>query len=533
MSAVAREVDTQDARKAIRVLADIPRVHARLTPRAPALLFQDRVTDFATLDRYASQVANGLIAAGVAPQGRIGVIDKNSDWFFETYLGTAKANVVLVGINWRLAPPEVAYVINDAKCEVLFVGPDFAPLIDKIRDQIPTVRLIVSLGEARGDWPGYAAWRDGQKAEDPMLPVTSEDIAVQMYTSGTTGHPKGVQLSNANMRAALDLVEDGVYTHWSTSDVGLCAMPNFHVSGANVGMISIYVGAGTLVLREFEPNAVLDAFQKHRVTKAFFVPAAILLLLQNPRTKDIDFSALDYIGYGASPIPLDLLRQGIETFKCKFVQCYGLTETSGTVVALLPEDHDPNGTPRMRSCGKPCPGVEIKIIDGDGNEAPTGAVGEILIKSPHVMTGYWNLPEATAKSIRDGWFYSGDAGYVDGDGYLYIHDRVKDMIVSGAENIYPAEVESALFGHPAIADVAVIGVPDEKWGEAVKAIVVLKPGMSVTPEELIARARERIAGYKVPKSVDFIDAMPRNPSGKLLKRELRAPYWAGRDRQVN
>ncbi|HJQ68221.1 MAG TPA: AMP-binding protein, partial [Blastocatellia bacterium] len=233
------------------------------------------------------------------------------------------------------------------------------------------------------------------------------------------------------------------------------------------------------------------------------------------------------------PIPLDLLRNAMKTFGCKFAQVYGLTETTGAITYLPPEEHDPNGNPRMRSCGKPHGMVEIRIVNGQGNAVATGEVGEIICRSLQNMKGYWNLPEETEKALRGEWLHTGDAGYVDEDGFLYIHDRVKDMIVSGGENIYPAEVESVLFAHPAVADVAVIGVPDDRWGEAVKAIVVKKPGVEVDGAEIIAFARDRIAHYKAPKSVDFIDALPRNASGKILKRELRKPYWEGRDRQVN
>jgi acyl-CoA synthetase (AMP-forming)/AMP-acid ligase II len=232
-------------------------------------------------------------------------------------------------------------------------------------------------------------------------------------------------------------------------------------------------------------------------------------------------------------MPLELLRKSMAVFKCQFAQVYGLTETTGAITYLPPEDHDPNGNERMKSCGKPFSSVEIKIVDEQGNTLPPREVGEIITRSKQNMKGYWNLPEATAKAIKGEWFYTGDAGYTDEEGYVYIYDRVKDMIVSGGENIYPAEVESAIFGHPAVADVAVIGVPDEKWGESVKAVIVKKPGVEATGDEIIAYARERIASYKVPRSVDFVEALPRNPTGKILKREIRAPYWEGRERQVN
>jgi long-chain acyl-CoA synthetase len=237
--------------------------------------------------------------------------------------------------------------------------------------------------------------------------------------------------------------------------------------------------------------------------------------------------------YGASPAPIDLVRNARRVFGCGLAQLYGLTETTGAVTYLPPEDHGEHAIARLKSCGKPMSGVEIRVVDALGNDVAIGQVGEIVCRSPQVMLGYWNEPEATNRSIRDGWFYTGDAGYLDQDGYVYIYDRVKDMIISGGENIYPAEVESALFGHPAVADVAVIGVPDDKWGEAARAIVVKKPGVDVKPEELIDFARQRIAGYKVPRSVDFVDALPRNAAGKILKRELRKPYWADQERQVH
>jgi acyl-CoA synthetase (AMP-forming)/AMP-acid ligase II len=259
----------------------------------------------------------------------------------------------------------------------------------------------------------------------------------------------------------------------------------------------------------------------------------LLFLLQAPQCAESDFSSLELIVYGASPAPLELLRNALRTFGCALGQLYGLTESTGGVTYLAPEDHGEHAIERMRSCGTPLDGVEIKVVDAEGRELPPGEVGEVICRTPQVMLGYWNLPEATARAVRDGWLYTGDAGYRDEDGYLYIYDRIKDMIISGGENIYPAEVESALFGHPAVADVAVIGVPDEQWGEAVKAIVVKKADASIDADDLIGYARTRIAGYKVPRSVDFLPALPRNPSGKILKRELRKPYWASRARQIN
>ena len=517
----------------MRVVGDITRHHAAVRPETVAMVYEGRTTTYAAFDRHTSQVANGLIAAGVQPQRRIAYLDKNSDRFFETYLGAAKANVVLVGVNWRLAPPEIAYIINDAGAEVLFIGHEFVGMLTQFADQIPKVRQIVVLGGDGGDYPDFDAWRDSQDASDPRVPVAESDIAIQLYTSGTTGHPKGAQITNANVMAGVGYIAGGDIGRWGENEVNLVCLPIFHIGGAGWGLNGIFHGGASVILREVDPGAILRVFSSHRVTKAGFVPAVMLMLLNHPDCATTDFGPLDLIAYGASPIPLGLLRQAVATFKCDFIQLYGLSETTGPALTLQPQDHDPDGGPKMRSAGKPLPGVSLRIVGGEGQDLPPGEVGEIVLRGPVVMAGYWNLPDATAKAIIDGWFYTGDAGYTDTDGYLYVHDRVKDMIVTGGENVYPAEVESALFGHPAIADVAVIGVPDERWGEAVKAVVVLKPGAAATADDLIAHARQGVAGFKCPKTVDFVDVLPRNPSGKLLKRELRAPYWEGRERQVN
>jgi acyl-CoA synthetase (AMP-forming)/AMP-acid ligase II len=345
-------------------------------------------------------------------------------------------------------------------------------------------------------------------------------------------------LSHANLLASYKVAtETGVpeeaWSEWTQDDVSLVAMPNFHIGGTGWCFMGLYAGAKNVVLKEFVPSEVLRCFREYKISKIFMVPAAMQFVLLDPTCKDTDFSSVKYIIYGASPIPLDLLRRAMEMFKCGFVQLYGMTEGTAIATYLPAEDHDPNGNQRMKSAGKARPGAEVTIQDSEGNILPIGEVGEICVKSESIMVGYWKKEQATKETIVNGWLRSGDAGYMDKDAYVFVHDRIKDMIVSGGENIYPAEIESALFGHPAIADIAVIGVPDDKWGEAVKAVVVLKPNIQASESELIAYAREKIAGYKIPKTVDFMAVLPRNPSGKLLKRELREPYWKGKERRVN
>jgi len=513
-----------------RFMADPLRRHAAERGDKTALVFEDRKTSYRELDARASRVGNGLIEAGVEPAGRVAVLAKNTDSFFELYYGATKAGAVLVPVNFRLAPPEVAFVIDDAEAEVLFVGRDFYPLVEGIAGELKTVRRIVALDGGHDDWSDYAAWRDQQSPDDPRREQDPADTAIQVYSSGTTGHPKGVEIAHHNFLHMLPKVLDDWGT-WDVDDVSMVAMPLFHVAGCQWGFVAFYVGGTNVLMADVDPPAILQTIERHRITQTLFVPAVILFLLQTPGCAETDFSSVKQVVYGASPIPFPVLQQAVETFGCGFAQVYGLTETTGAVTYLPPEDHD--GSEKMKSCGKPMRTAQIRVVDADGNECPPRQVGEICVAGGQIMKGYWHLPEATAQAIRGDWFHSGDAGYFDEEGYLYIYDRVKDMIVSGGENVYPAEVESALAAHPKIADVAVIGVPDEKWGEAVKAVVVLKPDEAAEAEELIAFAHARIAGYKCPKTVDFVAELPRNPSGKILKRELREPYWAGEERQVH
>ena len=519
----------------IRTLAELTRFHARERPNKVAFQYEDRSTTYREFDELSNRVANGLLAEGLRAGSRVGFLDKNSDLFYQLVFGAAKAGAVSVGINWRLAPPEVAYILNDSRAEVLCVGPDFYGLVAQIKGDLKHVKRIISMRPGHDEWADFSQWRDAQSAADPAIRVAPEDVAIQMYTSGTTGHPKGVQLQHCCFFDLQRLPPNGdmEWNDWSDRDVSLVAMPSFHIGGVGYGVWGLRSGAMNIVVSEFDPGNTLELIETRGISKVFLVPSAIRMVVQHPKAQHTDFSNIKYIMYGASPIPLDLLRQAVEVFKCGFVQLYGMTETTGAATYLPPQDHEMGGNERMRSAGKPYPGVELKVVDEAGHPVAPRTVGEICIKSKANMLGYWNLAEATAKTLIDGYVHTGDAGYLDEDGYVYVHDRVKDMIVSGGENIYPAEVESALFGHPAVGDVAVIGVPDDRWGEAVKAVVVLKPGQKATPDELIGFARTRIAGFKLPKTIDFIAELPRNPSGKVLKRELRKPFWEGRERQVN
>ncbi len=518
--------------EAMPVLADIPRVQAGLRGAETAFWFEGKTTSFAELDTRSNQVANGLIRLGVQPGDRIGYLAKNTDVYYEMMFGAAKARAVMTGVNTRLAPPEVKFILSDARAKVLFVGKEFYAMIDQIKADLPDLARIITIDGDREDWDFYPSWRGSKAETHPGLTYAPDDDVIQLYTSGTTGLPKGVQLTNENYRqffAQASLLE---WSSYGAGEAVMNAMPLFHVAGVNVGVLASAQGARTVVLREIDPGLILKLIPEHRIVHAFWVPAVILMLTQHPAIKTTDFSSLKQVFYGASPISEALLRTAVEIMGARFTQLYGLTETVGAGTFLPPEAHDP-AWGKLRSCGVPWPGAIVRCVDAAGKPVPTGEVGEIVIKSGFVMKGYWNRADATADAIRNGFFHTGDAGYFDEDGFLFIHDRVKDMIVSGGENVYPAEVENAIFGCPGVADVAVIGVPDDKWGEAVKAIVVKKPGEDPSPDSIIAWAKERIAAYKAPKSIDFIDALPRNPSGKILRKDLREPYWQGHTRRVS
>ena len=518
-------------------LGDIARYYARARPAAVAMTFEGRETTFAEFDHHSNQVAHALAAEGVKKGERVAYVGKNSDHYFEIAFGAAKAGVVLIPIGWRLSPTEISVILNDCGSSIVFVGPEVMAQVEqsligvKPRPKVIAMEPISSLHCTL-----YEPWRDAASSSDVTIAVEESDVALQLYTSGTTGKPKGVMLTNANLLSGRQAAAKAQmpWNIWGADDVSLVAMPVAHVGGSVWGIIGLYNGAKAVIAREFNPLNVLDYIERDQVSQIFMVPAALQIVVRQPKAREIDYRRLKYIQYGASPIPLDLLRECMEVFGCGFCQLYGMTETSGTIVYLPPEDHSPVGNSRMRGAGLPMPGVEIKIVDWLGITLPPNAVGEVVTRSMANMAGYWRMQEATNAIIDpEGWLRTGDAGYLDEDGYLYIHDRLKDMIISGAENIYPTEVENAIYGHPHVAEVAVIGVPDDKWGEAVKAIIAPRPGVTPDPDDIIAFARARIAAFKVPKSIDFVDALPRNASGKVLRRKLRESYWAGRERQVN
>jgi acyl-CoA synthetase (AMP-forming)/AMP-acid ligase II len=478
----------------------------------------DSVT-YAQLNARAVQVANGLAASGVKQGERVAYLGKNTLAYFEYFLGAMKIGAVTVPINWRLAEPEVKYVVDNARVQFLLVESEFDALAAKVAPDV--TRLVI--GNAPDE---YASWRERQSAREVEREENWREPLLQLYTSGTTGRPKGAILTHQSLfglRASAKC--EPPWFRWSPDDLSLIAMPVAHISGTGWGIWTLQHGATGVITREFQPNAVFEQIVSNRITKIMMVPTAMKIAAQHARARDTDFSFLRYIYYGGAPLPVDLFRECAEVFQCGFVQMYGLTETSGTVVALAPEDHDPVNGARFRSVGKPLDGVELKILDTSGCELSMGMTGEIVTRSQANMSGYFEMPMATAEAIDpDGWLRTGDAGYLDADGYLYLQDRIKDMIISGGENIYPTEVENAICDHPDVAEVAVIGVPDEKWGEAVKAVIVPKAGVLPHAADILTWAAERIAKYKLPRTIEIVRSLPRNHTGKVLRRELRDAY---------
>ncbi|MCU1455173.1 MAG: putative fatty-acid--CoA ligase [Acidimicrobiales bacterium] len=514
-------------------VADIVRANGVLRGAHQAIVVGEQSCTWAQLDARSSQVAVALEADGIGAGNRVAILEKSSIETFEVLFGCAKLNAVAVSISWRLVARELAVLLNDSRATVLVVGTDFLPLATAVEPLLEFVKTILVIG-ASDPYPSYAEWRDACSATDPSADSADDDVVLQLYTSGTTGVPKGVMLTNRNL---IELVRGAEMLGFEETSINLVPLPLFHIGGCGYALIGMSTGCVTVLVREIDPADMLRIVVEQGVTNMFVAPAVLQLMLGVPGVDTMDFSRLRYIVYGASPVSNDLLGRAVSTLGCRFIQVYGLTETTGTVTVLPPEDHDPTGPNphRLRSAGRPVEGAAVRIVlAGSDTEAATGEVGEIWVRTPQNMLGYWRKPDETAAVLTEaGWLKTGDAGYVDDDGYLYIHDRVKDMIISGGENVYPAEVENVLMSHPEVAAVAVIGVPSERWGETVKAVVVAVPNADPDPSEIIALAREQLAHYKCPTSVDFVDALPLNAAGKVLKRELRAPYWGDRARAIN
>ncbi len=507
--------------------------YARSVPQSACFTRHDTSMSYAQVNALANQLGNGFLELGVEIGQRVAILGENSIEHGLWFMAASKVGAVAVPLNYRLAPAELAFVISDSNTRVLLALPGMEETLKALRPQLPPDITVIT--SEQPDSLHWDDWLARFPQSSPAVEVDRDAPFLQLYTSGTTGNPKGVVTSHFNMLQLATMNVIAMPRRPARGSAGVVVAPMFHIGGAGSLMAGLYNGQHTLLHRVFDPVKILDDIEAHPVTSIFMVPAMIMAVLQVPGVEQRDFSKLETIYYGASPISETVLRRAIEVFQCEFMQMYGMTETTGTVVTLSPDDHRRAlaGKPELlRSCGRPSVGVAIKIMDTQDNEAATGEVGEIWVKSDTTMLHYYNLPEATAANLTDGWLHTGDAGYLDDEGYLYLKDRIKDMVVSGGENIYPVEVENALAKLDVVVDVAVIGIPDEKFGEALLAFVVTKTGTTLTVEEMVTFCRDKIAGYKIPRKLEVVDELPRNPSGKILKKLLREPYWKGVDRNI-
>jgi long-chain acyl-CoA synthetase len=517
---------------------------ARTFPGKKAILDGKYTFTYSQFATRAAKVKRSLSTLGVKKGDRVAFLMFNSYHYLELMYGVMARGGILVPLNNRLSVEEISFILNDATAEVLYIHKEFLSIVSELKRNVKSLRHIILADDIQeiGEMDGILQYEEllATLPEEEYYAegVEEGDIAGIYYTGGTTGRPKGVMLTHKNL--VMNSYQNLVAFHIPEKEeiVYLHAAPIFHLADGAQTFNFMFTGATHVIIRSFSSKGVLESIQNFNVTTTLLVPAMINMLLNDPDFDNYDTSSLRRILYGASPISKELLTKSMKKMpKTQFIQLYGMTEASPLLMVLSPEDHVINGTEqetkRLTSCGRPVPIVELKLVDSNGDDVPVNEVGEIIFRGPNIMKGYWNLPQETAKAIRNGWYFTGDLAYKDEEGYYYMVDRAKDMIITGGENVYSVEVENVLYQHPSILECAVIGVPDEKWGEAVKAIVVRKQGYQVTEEEILSFVRKKLANYKVPKTIDFVPELPKSGAGKILKRELREQYWVKSERRVN
>ncbi|MDT5065463.1 MAG: hypothetical protein QOK02_1618 [Mycobacterium sp.] len=501
-------------------------------PNRPATIYHDRVrTVSESADRIA-RLAGALSGLGVQRGDRVAILALNSDRYQEYFYAVPWMGAAINPVNIRWSPAEVAYSLVESDTRVLFVDDAFASMIPALREQFPGLANVIHCGD--GDLPKGALSYESLVADNAPIEDTrtgGDELLGVFYTGGTTGHPKGVMLSHDNLLASsIGTLASGHFV--SPGGRLLHTAPLFHLAGIAAWAAGCLVGSTHVIVPMFSPVEVMEAIVDHQVTDALLVPTMIQMLVDDPAIANSDMSSLEHLIYGASPISEAVLERARKVFPAAgFTQAYGMTELSPCATLLTPADHEDPAL--LRSAGRAAPHVEVRIVDANDNEVPHGEVGEIVVRGDNVMLGYWNRPQDTAAAVKDGWMHTGDGGRMDDKGYVFIVDRIKDMIITGGENVYSAEVENALAAHPAVAACAVIGVPDADWGERVHAVVVLLPGQQATADEIRTHCKALIAGYKAPRSVDFVAALPMSGAGKILKRDLRKQYWDDSGSQVS
>ncbi|MDX9786128.1 MAG: AMP-binding protein [Desulfobacterales bacterium] len=505
----------------IKTLADVPSYHAKHRGDNDVFLLEDRTVTYNELERESNRIANALIEKKIPRHSRIGFIGKNSEFYFYVLFGSIKAGRTFAPLNWRLSPAELSVIIQDAGAPIVFAEFEYIEIISKIKALSVYQFDVVYFNTGGGQLNGIEKWLEFSENNRPMVDINSEDTAIQLYTSGTTGKPKGVELSFRGIDYWFLLLDLEPTVNYSIEDVMLFIAPNFHMLGLMFAISALYNGTKLSIIPEVRADRMRRAIVRDHVSVLVLVPIMIELLLDASINEPADFSSLKTIIYAGAPIGLKLLQRALNEMKCDFMQLYGTTESGGGITLLRPEEHDLKNEAKLKSCGRPLPFVKIKVMDFNGKEVGFCQPGEFWLRTPLVFKKYYSKPELTAEVLKDGWYKTGDVGYCDHEGYYYIVDRTKDMIISGGENVYSIEVEQALQKHPAVQQVAVIGVPHEKWGEVVKALVILKEGETVTPDELKSHCRDLIGGYKIPKLFEFVAHFPTSPSGKVIKKLLR------------
>jgi acyl-CoA synthetase (AMP-forming)/AMP-acid ligase II len=507
-------------------------ISAAIVPDRTAIIFEDRRVSFEQLQSRVNRLANALSDAGVVAGDRVAILEVNTDRYVESYFATSKLDAVFVPLNFRARGDELAYMINDSTPKVVLAGPRYAGLVKSFADQVECVDHYISLeGEVDG-WLSYEGITSAVTDDELIFPEAGDDdLSVLMFTAGTTGFPKGVMLTHESFSSYI--LSNVMPADPDEEERNILTVPLYHIAGMQAVISAVYGGRTLIIQRQFEADSWMELVEREKADRAMMVPTMLKMLMEHENFATRDLSSLKVITYGAASMPLEVIKRAIAEFPdTHFINAFGATETAATITMLPPEDHMLTGTEeeierklkRLSSIGKPLDDVEVQILGEDGKEMPTGEVGDIVARGGRVMKGYWNMEEATAETIRDGWLHTGDLGYQDEDGYIFLSGRAKDFIKRGGEMISPEEVEQVLQSHPAIDEAAIIGIPDLNWGERVRAIVVAKDGQVVDAADVIEFCRQRLASYKKPESVVVTDELPRNPLGKVLKTTLREQF---------
>ncbi len=508
----------------LKTVTDTIAFHGQESRHKPAIICDGVEYNYEQLDRESNRTAHAILSSGVKAGARIAHLGKESVHYYDLFFACAKSSTVLVPINWRLTASEIEYILKDSGAQLLLVEAQFLPQLESLLNQLPSSVKVVNMGADGPDelHDGFLKWKQHCTDNPVSMPVDENTPLIQLYTSGTTGFPKGVVIAHRSFFKIRNLIAEANldWVDWKPDDVSLIGIPGFHVAGIWWAMQAFNAGVVNISMRTFSSDQAVALVRKYGVTTTLVVPSMLYMMISESREPEIDFKSFRKIAYGGSPITETLLQKSMDTFQCEFLQMYGLTETGNVAICLPPEEHVANSK-KIRAAGVPIPGVELKIVDENDKQLNVGEIGEVCVKTPAVMLQYWGLDEATEAALAGGWLHTGDAGYQDEDGYLFITDRIKDMIIVAGENVYPAEVENALTLYEGVEEAAVIGLPDKRWGQAVHAFLVVNAQTEVVPRKLSLFLRQHIAAFKIPTQFHFIDEIPRNASGKILRRVLR------------